>query len=306
MATVTKPEITRSSEPWKKTLEKASGKDGFYQDIGDQHKAVFIKKGPILVVSFDNLDDVRQKSDRLPWGVEFITAKGWSTLGILAHGPTWYRDEGVFDFFENLAKDGFFEQFEKVVFYGTSMGGYAACAFSAVVPGATVIAVSPQATLDRENANWERRFKPAWGKDFTSRYGYAPDMVSTAKQVFLFYNPILPDDSMHAALFRGPQITKIKCRYMGHGVLSVWRDMGVLGKIITGCVEGTIDRVGIYKLLTARKQSAVYQKLLLNHLLENKRHKMIIAYCDLILAKQYRPHFKNARQLALQALGLHP
>ncbi|WP_457649306.1 phosphoadenosine phosphosulfate reductase [Profundibacter sp.] len=302
MATVNKSAIAGSSEAWKNTLTRAGAEDGFYREVGPQHKAVFIRKGPVLVVSFDNLDDIRQKSDRLPWGVEFVTSKGWSTLGLLAHGPTWYRDEAVFDFFESLAKDGFFKQFEKVVFYGTSMGGYAACAFSAVVPGSTVIAVNPQATLNREVASWEQRFRPAWRKDFNSRYGFAPDMIETAERVFLFYNPTLTADAMHAALFRGPQVTKIKCRYMGHGILSVWQNMGVLGKIVTGCVEGTLDRVGIYKLLRARKHSTLYQKMLLNHLVANKRHALTITYCNAITAKQFRPHFRNARQNALQAL----
>jgi hypothetical protein len=131
-------------------------------------------------------------------------------------------------------------------------------------------------------------------------------MVKTAKEVFLFYNPALTADAMHAALFHGPQITKIKCRYMGHGVLSVWRQMGVLGKIVTGCVEGSIDRVGIYKLLRARKHSTLYQRMLLAYLMENKRHALIVTYCNAVMAKQYRPHFRNARHFALQALGSEP
>ena len=51
----------------------------------------------------------------------------------MAHGSTWYRDETVHDFFDRLRDQGFFRQFDRVVFYGTSMGGYAACAFSLAV-----------------------------------------------------------------------------------------------------------------------------------------------------------------------------
>jgi hypothetical protein len=41
--------------------------------------------------------------------------------------------------------DGFFDEFEQVIFYGSGSSGYAAAAFSVAAPGATVIAVQPQA-----------------------------------------------------------------------------------------------------------------------------------------------------------------
>jgi len=139
---------------------------------------------------------------------------------MMAHDWTWYRDEDVIAFFNRLQRDKFFDQFDTVVFYGASMGAYAACAFSAACPGATVVAISPQATLDRDVTSWETRYHKAWKRNYNNDFGYAPDMVAKAKDVFIFYDPLEPPDAMHAALFRGDNITKLKCRFQGHRIAS--------------------------------------------------------------------------------------
>jgi hypothetical protein len=289
---------------WDATLDRITAEgDGFHEALGPRHRAVFIRKGPTLVVSFDNLDDVRQSPDRMPWGVEFVTAQGWSSLGLMAHGSTWYRDDAVHDFFDRLRDQGFFRQFDRVVFYGTSMGGYAACAFSLAVPGAVVMAVNPQATLDRDIAGWERRFRPAWRQDFSGRYGYAPDCVAGARKLWLFYDPTIVADSMHAALFQGAHVEKIRCPLMGHGVLSVWRDMGVLKAISAGVIEGTATRMEILRHLRARHGSPRYQKLLLIHLLKAGRDAQVIRLCRWVLNRADRPHFRAALAQSLERMA---
>ncbi len=291
-----------ASDAWAETLSRYAGDDNFFEQIGDQHKALHVRQGDTLVVTFDNLDDSRQDSNRLPWGVDFITSQGWSSLGLMAHGSTWYRDEAVCDFFDRLRDEGFFKQFSRVVFYGTSMGGYAACAFSSSAPGSTIVAVNPQATLARDRAGWESRFRPAWRRDFHGRYGFAPDHVGHAQKLWLFYDSYIVNDTMHAALFSGDNVEKIKCPLMGHGVLSVWRDMGVLKKISAACINGTATRTEIFQLLRSRHSSIRYQKLLLNHLLRYKRHDLIVPYCEAILSRRPGPHFRNALQTSREVL----
>ncbi|MDE0967958.1 MAG: hypothetical protein OSA51_00960 [Octadecabacter sp.] len=61
--------------------------------------------------------------------------------------PNWFRTPKLFDEISQLSDNRFFSKFLTVIFSATSMGAYAACAFSALVPGSTVIAFSPQATL---------------------------------------------------------------------------------------------------------------------------------------------------------------
>lgn len=301
-----KADKAKRAEAWRQTLMAQARDKGFFEDVGPMHKAIYIPAegddAETLVVVFDNLDDVRQDTDRLPWAVDFISSQGWSSLGFMAHGATWYRDDDVLDFFDRLKAEGFFDRFRRVVFYGTSMGGYAACAFSAVVPGATVLAVNPQATLAREQAAWERRFRPAWRRDFSGRYGYAPDMVKTAEKVWIFYDSRIPADAAHVALFRGDNITKVKCPFMGHGMLSVWRDMGILKPVVSACINGRATLTGLHQMMRQRHQSLAYKRAVLAYLQKHKRHRWVVRWANAVMRERRGPVFVKARQEALAAI----
>ena len=183
---------------WAEIAMGLAGPDGFYRDDG-KHSFLFVPRGDTLVVTFDNLDiAMGKRDDRRPWGYTFIEKQGWSMLGVMANGWTWYRDDWVGAQFDALAAQAFFARFKRVVFYGASMGGYAACAFSGAHPGATVVAISPQSTLDKAVVPWETRYKTAWNRDFTGRYGDAALVSGAADRVMLFYDPYEPLDAGHA------------------------------------------------------------------------------------------------------------
>lgn len=298
-------------EQWRENFKKAAGKKGFFEELGKDHRALFVKQGKTLVVAFENLDDARQDPDnRLPWGMDFMTSRGWSALGIMAHGHTWYRDQAISDFFDRLRDEGFFKKFKRVVFYGVSMGGYAATAYSACWPGADVVVVNPQATLDRNvTLGWETRFKPAWGRDYSGKYGFGPDSVRSARKVRLFFDPTIMADSIHATLYQGDNIEKMRCRHYGHGMLTTWRQIGVLSKIITGCVDDTLSEREIYELLTQRKTAPYYQQRMLQYLQAKKRPHLTAQYCRAVLNQSYpqkRPRFQrvlNESNVVLEQQG---
>lgn len=306
--TETDPDARRArAAQWRETLLAAVAERGFFEDVGAEHKALYLPEtgpaGRTLVVVFDNLDDTRQDSNRLPWAVDFIHSQGWSVLGFMAHGATWYRDRDVIAFFDEKKAEGFFDPFDWVVLYGTSMGGYAAAAHSAVVPGATVVAINPQATLSRRAAAWERRFRPAWRRDFDGPYGYAPDMVRRAARVWIFYDSAIWADAAHAALFQGPQVEKIRCPHMGHGMLTMWRNMGVLKPIVSACIDGTATRAEIHRLLRARHEALGYKRAVLAHLQAQGNPRRILAWCNAVMRERRGPVFMKAKRAALKALG---
>lgn len=288
-----------SPDEWRAHLEEIGAREGFFRQIGDRHSALYVQRGDTLIVTFENLDHVYERGiDRMPWGYGFVAANGWSMLGMMAHGFTWYRDEDVYAFFDDLRDSGFFERFERVIFYGASMGGYAAAAFSAAAPGATVITISPQATLSREIAPWETRYRKAWRRDFSTRYGYAPDMVAEARQMVLFYDPVEPLDAMHAALFSGPNVMKLRCRYFGHRIASMWVRMGVLKPIIHDCVDGTMTPARFYAYLRGRRDDMKYQRAMLGRLQQAGNPARIATLCEAILARRGAPRFRQALKVA--------
>jgi len=278
---------------------------GFYRALGPEHSALYVESGRILLVTFENLDHVADAgAERLPWGYSFVTGQGWSMLGLMAHGWTWYRDEAVFDFFDELRDGEFFSRFDRVVFYGASMGGYAAATFAAAAPGATVIAISPQATLSRDIAPWETRYRRVWRRDFSSRsrYSYAPDGAASASRVFLFYDPVSPLDAMHAALFASPQVERYHCRRMGHRIASLWLGMGILKPVVSDCVEGRLSPLSFYRYLRRRRESARYERELLEAVEARRRPDLVARLCRAVLARRRGPRFRRALKEAEAAL----
>ncbi len=290
-------------QDWRDELAQMGADHGFYEDIGSQHTALFVRRGKTLIVTFENLDHVYENSEeRMPWGFNFVESRGWSFLGLMAHDWTWYRDEDVFDFFDRLRDEGFFKGFDNVVFYGASMGAYAAATFSAAAPGATVIAISPQATLSRDIAGWETRYVKAWKRDFSSRYAYAPEMVKSADKMFLFYDPTYQLDAMHTALFQSPNVQKFKCRFLGHRIASFWISLGLLKTIIEDSVDGTLTQDAFYKMMRARRESPRFQRELLTRLKDAKRHGLLIKLCEWVLAGRGAPKFRQEMNAARKIL----
>ena len=297
-------QMSSDKAEWRRELQEFGDREGFCELLGDDHTALYCEAGDTLIVTFENLDHVFEMNEgKMPWGYDFVTKNGWSLLGMMAHDWTWYRDDAVLDFFDRLRDEGFFDKFKRVVFYGASMGGYAAAAFSAACPGAQVVLISPQATLAREDAAWETRYRKAWKRDFSGRYGFAPDMVASAEKVYLFYDPFAPLDAMHAALFRSDNVVKLRCRYFGHRIASMWAKIGILKEVVHGSINGTLSEKEFYHLLRGRRDERRYQREMLERLEAKGRPWLIASYCRSVMARKPGPKFRNALKQAEKKLG---
>jgi hypothetical protein len=245
---------------WADVARGLAGEHGFYRENPD-HSMLYMKRGDTLVVTFDNLDiAMTKREDSRPWGFSFIEKQGWSMLGVMANGWTWYRDKWVSDQFDDLAASGFFKGFKRVVFYGASMGGYAACAFVPACPGADVVAISPQSTLDKQLVPFETRYVNAWGRDFTGKYGDAAEASKAAGRVTILFDPYEPLDSGHVARFTGANVVRLRTPLMGHRLGSSLHQMGILSQITLGALNGTLTEAEFYRTLRARRGFVRYQR----------------------------------------------
>jgi hypothetical protein len=256
---------------WAAIARDLAGDTGFFRD-GPDHSFLYIKRGDTLVVTFDNLDIAMEKrEDRRPWGFAFIEKQGFSMLGVMANGWTWYRDPWVWQQFDNLRDSGFFAQFKRVVFYGASMGGYAACAFVPACPGADVVAISPQSTLDKALVPWETRYHTAWHRDYSGAYGDAAQVSRAAGRVTLLYDPYEPLDAAHVARFDGLNVLKLRTPLLGHRLGSSLQQMGILSQITLGALNGTLTELDFYRTIRARKTFQRYQRELFKRALAKGR-----------------------------------
>lgn len=252
---------------WSAIAATLVGTDGFFRESRD-HSFLFTARSDTLVVTFDNVELAMEKrEDRRPWGYSFIEKQGWSMLGVMANGWTWYRDPWVTDQFDDLRDSGFFARFRRVVFYGASMGGYAAAAFVAACPGADVVIISPQSTLDKSIVPWETRYKTAWDRDFGGPYGDAASASAAAGKITLLYDPYEALDAAHAARFTGANVLKLRAPLMGHRLGSSLQQMGILAPVTLGALNGTLTEAEFYRLLRQRKTFTRYQKELFDRAL---------------------------------------
>ncbi|OCX67135.1 hypothetical protein BFP70_02955 [Thioclava sp. SK-1] len=279
------PPQTTANPEWAKLAQELAGPQGFYTE-NDSHSFLYIPRGKTLVVTFDNLDIAMEKrDDRRPWGFSFIEKQGWSMLGVMAGGWTWYRDPWVFSEFDRLAAQGFFKQFDRVVFYGASMGGYAAAVFSAACPGAEVVVFSPQSTLDKAIVPWETRYKVVWDKDFSGKYGDAAQASRTAKTVSILYDPYEPLDAGHVARFTGDNVRHLRAPLLGHRLGSSLQQMGILTPVILGAMNGTLTQAEFYRHLRARRQFPRYQRELFSRAVEAGHPKLAAQLARWVLAQ---------------------
>ena len=283
--TPTPPVSSEEDDGWGEIARDLAGKDGFYCAGAAGHSFLYMPRSKkTLVVTFDNLDiAMNKREDRRPWGFSFIEKQGWSMLGVLAGGWTWYREPWVAQEFDRLAAEGFFAQFERVVFYGASMGGYAAAAFSAACPGADVVVISPQSTLDKTIVPWETRYKVAWDRDFSGKYGDAAQASAQARRVSILYDPYEPLDSGHVARFTGANVVKLRTPLLGHRLGSSLHQMGILTPIILGALDGTLTEASFYQQLRARRDFPRYQRELFKRAVDRGHVTLAKAMGKLVL-----------------------
>ncbi|MBR9649573.1 phosphoadenosine phosphosulfate reductase [Thalassovita aquimarina] len=284
---------TKKAE-WLKDFIEITEETGFFQPLGERHVAGFVDEGPILLVTFESIQGIQALSDTAqPMGWDFARALGWSHLAVVSDSDTWFRDGNIYGFFDRLIDDGFFEDFDRVVFYGAGPCGYAAAAYSVAAPGATVVAVQPQATLDPRVTEWDDRFVEMRRTSFTDRFGYAPDMLDAAKQGFVIYDPREDLDAMHAALFTRSNVTKLRMPNMGDALQSELIAMEILFPILQAAGEERLDETLFAELYRARREHPPYLRGLIARMDVADRPWLATMICRNVVARMKAPRIKR-------------
>lgn len=291
---------------WLRALRGIGEKGGYFSSLGDNHAAVFIEQSHrVLFVSFEMLFTIRSVSDTgMPLAFDICERRGWSHLTLIAEQQDWFRDKRIWNYFDRLVDYGFFEDFDQVIFYGSGMCAYAAAAYSVAAPGATVLLVSPQATLDRERTAWDDRFPSTRRLDFQSRYGYAPDMLEAAAAAYLIYDPDETEDAMHASLFRGPNIGHFRYRRGRAGAIEAdLRALSMISTLADSAAEGTLDLPSLAHHMRRRRRHVPYLRALLSRVLNEDRPALTARLCRAVLAEQPIPRFKHHLEAAERRLA---
>lgn len=293
-----------SNADWLTIMQEIGDEAGYFEALGDGHSAFFSDQGPVLLVTFETMAGIRAAGGgQMPLGYQIAAPRGWSSLTIVAHEESWFRDPAVWGFFDRLTDDAFFEDFDRVVFYGAGMGGYGAAAFAVVAPGATVLALAPQASLDSRVAEWDKRFPAARRLDFVSRFGFAPDMVEGAEQVFLLYDPLNQVDAVHVAFFRGTHVTRLRAAHIGRDPQAELARMGLLRPLVDAACTGTLTPHLFAKLWRGRRTHPQYLGRLVGRVQATGKTARLVRVLRAALAKVEHPQLRAALAKAEEALA---
>lgn len=292
---------------WLDALRQIGDADGSYSDLGPDHAAVFVEKGhAVLFITFETMFGIRANSESgMPLAFDICERRDWSHMTILAKRQSWFRNDSVFAFFDRLIDYGFFDQFDRVIFCGAGMCGYAAGAFSVAAPGATVLMAAPQATLDRSRTGWDTRFPSTRRMPFTNRYADAAHLIGGAETALVLYDPDEQEDAMHASLFQGDNVIHQRYRRGGAGAIeSDLRTLSLISKLSDAAAEGNLTPSRVGAIMRARRRHVPYLRALLSRVLSEERPQLTVWLCRAVLADQPLPRFRHHMERAEVQLGI--
>jgi hypothetical protein len=271
-------------ESWLALQGRIGTECGYFSAVGERHWAMYSEDGGSLAAA-------RARKGQMPHLFEFAETMGWSYLCLIADGETWFRDPAVYKFFDDLVDDSFFDGFDRVQFYGAQMAGYAACAFSVAAPGARVLAVAPRASMAPARVPFEDRNKDSRRLDFTSRYGFAPDMARGAHSVWIIRDPFHSADAAQAAMFQSRHISTLNIRLMGNKSERALEDLDILPKLIEALMKDEMTPSLFATLWRARRKFGGYLKQLLLRTDTPKREALSYAICANVARRTRAPKF---------------
>lgn len=286
---------------WLDDIRPGASGEGFLEK-NLRNSLLFVKRpSDRLLITFDNLSNVGDESpEREPWAFKFASDEGLSHLGVMAHVSDWYRDEALINRFTSLARDGFFDGYERVVLAGVSMGGYAALAFSSLIPGAHVIAINPQSTLNPDLVPWETRYENGQRQDWTLPLADAADLTATAGRVNIFYDPYHALDQKHVDRFSGDNIHIYKCWFSSHKTAVFLRKIDALKTVMRHAIFDELDEAEFYRLYRNRRNLPWYRGSVSGYFRETGREELAIRF-DKMFRRRLRRRKRKEEEAAERA-----
>jgi hypothetical protein len=290
----TAPQETRDAAR-REALYALAQETGFFEQIDTDHTAYHVLRGDTLLVTCESGETL--------WGPEVARAMDASLLLVHADGPTWYRAKPLHDFMDALTDEGFFDDFDRVLFAGAGMGAYGAAVFSVAAPGSQVLLIQPVATLEPARVPWEPRNRAARALSWAPRYSFGPEAVEGADHVTVLSDPTECWDAMHASLYQGRHVTHLRAPHGGKHLLAALHGMAVLDPVVSAATRGRLTQRKWAQLWRARRDYGPYLRALLAKLDTQDRPRLTVMLCENVLSRMNAPAFRRRLQAASEKLA---
>ncbi len=261
----------------------------------------YIYDADTLVITFENAQGEFSETDvfRHGWGAKLFRAQRVSHIAVKPKAGDWYQAPCLSPALAQLRASGLFSQFRNVVTYGTSMGGFAAIAFADQVQATTVLALSPQTTLNRDLVPWEDRFPVARQQDWTGSNNDAIGKSLSAKRVLCVYDTHHALDRAHVARLNQPNLHHISTPFQGHGIAIPLVKLKAAKPLLAYALGQTDDLTPFYAALRGRRSQERYFK----QLVKKDRVKSSTVFSQIVKKERKKAGFNAAASKAKTAEG---
>jgi hypothetical protein len=191
------------------------------------------------VVTFDSYHDPRGV-DRPGFGEAFFQTEGITAIHVMSHGNDWFQYPEMKSLLPLIRQAC--ASAERLLSYGSSMGGYAALRFAGEIGAHAALALSPQFSLDPRKVPFETR----WGPD-RRRIRFLRSLdgaIMPGPRRILAYDSALVADRRHAMLLAAEaDMILLPLPYAGHPVGGFLNDTRLLRPLVLTALDGSFDAV---------------------------------------------------------------
>lgn len=170
------------------------------------------------------------------WGEQLARAMGLSCLGLVSKGKNWFPVAGLSPHQEQI--DDITNQYDTVITYGFSQGGYAAIKHSRRFRANIILAFSPQFSIDPKVSDRDMRWAAYYNSEIHHRM--EPDRSDISGRVIVVVDPHdrldlyqLERISVEISL-----IDVIMCHNVGHASVRVVSSSEIFADLLQSVLKG--------------------------------------------------------------------
>ena len=228
----------------------------------EQIRVIFLKRNSKeLIFSFG---DLITRAKGLSINAEKSLAKyDYNVIGIMPKQKSWFPVSSMQNMMQHVRP--ILDQFDTVIGYGGSMGGYAAIKYSKLLKMNRIIAFVPQYSIDPQQVD-DRRYAEFFDVALHRDMQICPEDVSPESEYIIVYDPYYAEDREHYLKIKQQlaSVYTLHLPFTGHDALSVLASSSLLNDFI----RHPWDKNYFYQeMRRVKKNSKFYYRTVVRNLL---------------------------------------
>lgn len=253
-------------------------------------------RGGAVVITFGSYA-TEPTLDRQGFAEDFLRQIGVDAIHVINRRNRWYQHPERTAALAAVADAA--RAYDRVITYGSSMGGYAAWRYAADCGADTAIALSPQFSGDPNVVPWETR----WQADVARTRFSEPAYVGGARG-YVFYDPRLAPDARHAAMIAAASgAVRIPVPFGGHPVGPLLVETGVLQQAIRAIMAGTFDSASVRPQIRRERSRSQHLHFVMAQQCADRHTETALRLLARAAEIEPESHILSARAVLLDQLG---